>query len=233
MLRRRPKSGPPSRRTPRQTDQGLPPLGVLEEFTHASLAQWRQAGRNLEQFSRQLFFGLEAHRAQHSRELIHAIRASTKALTEFSGWARLVDYRYTNQPLTMAGSISGDGGRFNIGAALNPAAYTPFPALYIAEDFPTAFRERFGVSPVATTNTLTADELVLRRDSSFTQVALDVSLEAVMDIGDLSSLKLVAAVFAWPQACTGYCIHPFDIASGAASLCFRRTGAGLRRSLNW
>jgi hypothetical protein len=58
--------------------------------------------------------------------------------------SRIVDYRYSLDPLSTAGSVRNDGGRFNIGAALSPGAFTAFPALYVAEDYPTAFLERFG-----------------------------------------------------------------------------------------
>lgn len=45
---------------------------------------WRSAGKNLERFSKTLFFDLERHRAQHSDELLDAIRRSTKGPFEFS-----------------------------------------------------------------------------------------------------------------------------------------------------
>jgi hypothetical protein len=194
VKRRHRKPEPPKRNAPRQGDQGLPPLGVLEEFTRASLSKWREAGRNLERLSQQLFFGLEAHRSQHSHELVDAIRASTRGPQQFNGWARLVGYQYTTQPLSMLGSTKGDGGRFNIGTALNPATYTPFPALYVAEDFPTAFRERFGVEQAGKKAELSANEIVLHRDKSFTQVALNVSVESVLDITDLAALKPAADI---------------------------------------
>lgn len=197
MKRRHRKPKPPERKT-LHGEPGLPRLDALEEFTHVSLARWREVGRNLEQLSHALFFGLEAHRLHHSRELIDAIRRSPTGPRQFNGWARLVGYQHTNQPLSTAGSTRGDGGRFNIGGALNPATYTPFPALYVAEDFPTAFRERFGVAQDAK-GSLTAGEMVLRRDSSFTQVALNVSAESVLDVGDLSVLKPIADVLSSMQ----------------------------------
>jgi hypothetical protein len=207
----------------------LPPLGVLEEFTQASLAAWRKAGKNLEKFSQQLFFGLEAHRAMHSRELIDAIRASTKGPLGFKGWSRLVDYQYANQPLSMVGSTNGDGGRFNIGAALNPATHTPFPALYVAEDFPTAFRERFGIDQRGAAGALTAQDLVLRRSSSFAQIALNARVESVLDVGDLESLRPVAEILRRMQM-------PSGVSSLARGLGLRtpglvRTAAGLQRQL--
>jgi RES domain len=161
---------------------------VLEEFSQASLAQWRAAGKNLERFGQAMFFDLERHRAEHSDELMEAIRSSTKGPMEFTSWARLVDYQYTNQPLSTEGSIKGDGGRFNIGRTLNPATYTPFPALYVAEDLPTAFRERFGIDREGSDRGLSATELTLRKEHSFSYVALNVRVETVLDVGDLDAL---------------------------------------------
>jgi RES domain-containing protein len=176
------------------SEPGLPSLGFLEEFTQGSLSQWRAAGKNLERFSKTLFFDLERHRAQHSDELIDAIRTSAKGPFEFSGWTRLVDYRYSDEPLAMEGSIKGDGGRFNIGRTLNPAAYTAFPALYVAEDFATAFRERFGIDKDEDTNGLTAGELILRREQSFSSIALQGRVDCYLDVGDVESLKASADV---------------------------------------
>ena len=207
--RRHRKPEPPKRNLPQQGDKGLPPLGVLEEFTHGSLAKWREAGRNLERFSQQMFFGLEAHRSQHSSELIDAIRASVKGAQQFKGWARLVDYQFTNQPLSMLGSTKGDGGRFNIGARLNPATYTPFPALYVAEDFPTAFRERFGIEQSQKRRALSANEVALRRQSSFTQVALNISVESVLEVQ--SGVVLVGVMLGLlAQHRTSYAPQPKD-----------------------
>lgn len=201
----------------------------LEEFTQGSLARWRAAGRNLQRLSHELFFGLEAHRAKHSGALIDAVRSATTPSCEFPGWTRLVDWRYTNYPLSMAGSVRGDGGRFNIGSQLDPATYTPFPALYVAEDFPTAFRERFGVNSGTAVAGLTANELVLRRESSFSSVALNVGLENALDIGDLSRLKPVAEILKAIKL-------PASVAKLARELRLRppalvRSAAGLQRQL--
>jgi len=149
---------------------------VLEEISASSLAKWRAAGRNLEQLSEILFFGLEARRNHHSAELLDAVRKSAEGAREFTGWSRLVDYQYSTQPLSMAGSVRGDGGRFNIGGGLNAATHTPFPALYVAEDLPTAFRERFGIDPAVSANGLSADELVLRAKGVFHTPGADLQV---------------------------------------------------------
>lgn len=95
------------------------------------------------------------------------------------------------------------GGRFNIGAELAPDSFSPFPALYVAESYAAASREKFGVSKSA--SPLSASELALRRPPSFTQVRLHGSIDALLDIGDANALKPFADVikaFALPKTVT-------------------------------
>lgn len=207
---------------------------MLEEFSRASLAKWRAAGRDLRRFGQHLFFDLERHRAQHSVELVDAIRKAARGPFEFRQSARLVDYTFTNEPLSTAGSIKRDGGRFNIGSTLNPATYTPFPALYTAEDFETAYRERFGIERSARASGLTANELALRRANSFSNVVVSGRVETVIDIGALDSLQATAQILRRFQM-------PHSVAKLARGLRLRppglvRTASGLQRQLlnpNW
>ena len=94
----------------------------------------------------------------------------------------------------MAGSLKGDGGRFNIGSGLNPAAFPAFPALYIASDYPTASRERFGMGPNTSHGGLLSPTLALRSPASFTHVGLRGQIEIAMDISDLRRLHAFAGV---------------------------------------
>jgi len=180
--------------TKRPSGEGdLPSLVLLEQFSQRSLQQWLASARKLTELQSGLFFGLESARQQFSQELIEAIRTNLVAGQAFDGWARIVDYRYCLAPLSVAGSLKGSGGRFNIGGSLNPAVFPSFPALYIAEDYPTAFRERFGSDPDVKSRGLTGAELALRAAASFTHVALRGQLELVIDISELRSLQLFAA----------------------------------------
>ena len=87
------------------------------------------------------------------------------------------------------GILRSEGGRFNIGARLSPGAFTPFPALYLGEDYATAYQERFGQVPDATTAGLSGAELALRKPGSFTQVRVQGRLDLVLDLGDPQALK--------------------------------------------
>ena len=172
--------------TKRPSGEGdLPSLALLEQFSHRSLQQWLASARKLNELQSALFFGLELARQQFSRELIEALRTNLVPGQAFDGWARIVDYRYCLAPLSVAGSLKGNGGRFNIGESLNPAVFPPFPALYIAQDYPTAFRERFGSDADVKSHGLTGAELALRAPASFTHIALRGQLELVMDLSEL------------------------------------------------
>lgn len=231
---RRKKPLPPSRSSPAEVDASPPSLEILEQFSHASLAQWKAAGRNLAALNNALFFGLESQRAEIANALVDAVRLGVTGPFAFQDWARIVDWRYSTEPLSLAGSVRGDGGRFNIGSALNPAAYSPFPALYLAEDFETAYRERFGLKRSSTVGGLSAEEITLRRPTSFTHVKLQGAVDGVIDIGNPEALKAIVAVLARFKL-------PVNVLSTARALGLRpptliRTVAGLQRQLlhsNW
>jgi hypothetical protein len=136
-----------------------------------------------------LYFGLESARQAHGPALLDALRAGAGGPFNFDGWSRIVDYRYSLAPLSTTGSVKSEGGRFNIGRRLSPGAFTPFPALYLAEDYATAHRERFGQAPDVTTHGLTGAELALRTPGSFTQVRVRGRIDLVLDVGDPAALK--------------------------------------------
>jgi RES domain-containing protein len=136
-----------------------------------------------------LYFGLEPARQAHGPALLDALRAGAGGPFNFDGWSRIVDYRYSLAPWSTAGSVKGEGGRFNVGRRLSPGAFTSFPALYLAEDYATAHCERFGQAPEATTGGLTSAELALRHPNSFTHVRVRGRIDMVLDVGDPAALK--------------------------------------------
>lgn len=199
--RRRPQARPPQPGRPGEPEG--PSLIELERFSRASLSRWLQAGESLGRLQCALYFGLDSARQEHGHALLDALRSGAQSVFEFRNWSRIVDYRYTLAPLSVAGSLKTEGGRFNIGGRLNPATFTPFPALYLGEDAATAYRERFGLAPGATEAGLTGAELSLRSPGSFTQVRVHGRVDQVLDIGDPSALQPFVEVikhFTLPQA---------------------------------
>lgn len=107
----------------------------------------------------------------------------------FSNWQRVVTYKYSLDPLSAKGSVLNDpGGRFNIGA-IDPSKFSKFPALYLAEDRGTAYKEKFGLEQQKNYKGLTAEDLLLTRDESITIVTLQGKIEQVINLNDKNALK--------------------------------------------
>jgi hypothetical protein len=109
-----------------------------------------------------------------------------------NGWVRIVDYRYSLQPLSATGSLV-HGGRFNVGADLDPMKFPTFAALYLAESYETAYEEKFG-APSSLGAALAGREFALRRPGSFTSVNVSGRLANLFDLRSAASLKAFTRV---------------------------------------
>lgn len=88
--------------------------------------------------------------------------AKNSRMLQFEKWIRIVSHKYTLVPLSAKGSILiPHGGRFNIGD-IDQLKFSRFSALYLAENFETAYKERFGLyNPTKKQLGLSAEELAL------------------------------------------------------------------------
>lgn len=143
----------------------------------------------MEGLQRSLHFGLEDQRQRTESLLLESMRSCATSNFSVSGWGRIVDLRYSLDPLSMEGSMTGIGGRFNVGAGLSPGVFTAFPALYCADEYGTAFLEKFGSPDVTLPNGLSGEDFALRKPGSFSFIRLNVTLENMLDISDDSTLK--------------------------------------------
>lgn len=229
MPRKRPRKTKPLK----QAQSAKPKAGVeLERFTDADLRTWKRQAEDLERYHVQLFFHLEGQRALCHEDLCDALRQSAPANIVVDRWARIVDYKYSLQPLSAAGSLV-HGGRFNIGGDLDPGKFPVFPALYLAEDYDTAYAERFGQRPSAS-GQLDGHEYALRTPGSFTSVSVNGQLYNLFDLRHAKSLKKFASI-----------ISAFDLpkelrdlagSAGIKSPLVLRSGGQLKTSLlahNW
>jgi hypothetical protein len=120
------------------------------------------------------------------REQLNSSLRSAAAGFKFSGWQRVVKYKYSLDPLSAKGSLCDPGGRFNVGA-IDPTRYPMFPALYLASDKGTALAEVLGrdknVGP------LTPEELALTKPDSISAVSVSGKLESVLDVRASSNLS--------------------------------------------
>ncbi|MDI1245182.1 MAG: RES family NAD+ phosphorylase [Rhodoferax sp.] len=113
---------------------------------------------------------------------------------QMQGWVRIVDYEFTNAPLSSAGSLTGFGSRFNAGMDLDYGTLSPWPALYLAENYETAYREKFQLKSTEVIDGLKPEELALQHDRSHTTVILQGRMNRVFDMTQPRNLDAVAKV---------------------------------------
>lgn len=143
-----------------------------------------------------LYVGMEPQRRRYYEELLQALQSVACKPMSFAGWMRLVPWRYTNDPLSAAGSLKNYGGRFNIGQDVDHSVHAHWPALYAAENQETAYRERFGLTKDSRLDGLTSNELALTNDASYSVVRLDGKLDLVFDLAQPGALEPICAVLA-------------------------------------
>lgn len=115
----------------------------------------------------------------------------TQSLTQ---WVRIVTYQYSLDPLSYAGGLRDIGGRFNAGAELDDGTLKPWPALYIAENLETAFREKSQLAKTDSLGGLTLQELALEHKVSHTTIFVKGKLHSVFDMTSSRSLEAVVQV---------------------------------------
>lgn len=108
----------------------------------------------------------------------------------------MVQYRYSHDPISTAGSVRSVGGRFSIGNDCDESgAAAVFPALYMGDSHETAFRECYQMPPDKMEATgLTPEEMSLRQNDA--SVRINGHIERVFDVKNLENLKPVAKVLA-------------------------------------
>lgn len=177
MVRRRifsPKKSLPGQRRP---------IGILEldRFSEVSLQQWQTLSEDLNELWRVLYFALEPERRRLRPELLEALKTQHNDIFSFSNWVRVVSYTHSLNPLSSAGSLLGYGGRFNPGIDLERGTLSAWPALYLSDDFETAFREKFQLPSDADISGLRPHELALQPQMSHVTILLQGRLLQVFD----------------------------------------------------
>lgn len=167
---------------------------VLDVFTERDMERWSERSEDGQRYSDRVYFDLERQRAEHYEELCCALRAAEAVEVDLDSWARVTDYRWSLSPLSPSGSLNGIGGRFNVGRELDRARNQEFPALYLAADLDTAFREFFGGAPETQKGGLLLQEFALRRRTSFTTYSLRGRLENVFDLRSAKGLQAFGAI---------------------------------------
>lgn len=161
-----------------------PTKGVLEldRFDEASLETWTELSADLDELQDILYFNLEPERRRLRPDLLKALQVTQPTHLEIENWVRIVDYQWTMYPLSAAGSLTGIGGRFNVGTDLDSRTFDPWPALYLAADHATAFREKYQIAAGQLVEGLTPEELSLVHGQSHSTVVLHGKLSRVFQL---------------------------------------------------
>ena len=163
-------------------------LYVLDSFSQKDVVTWKDRHKKIQQYCWDHYSYFSHHRSLVIDKLKEALLSSCDAF-ESSSMHRVVDYGFSDHPLSATGSIIVDpGGRFNIGD-IDGTKFPRFPALYLAEDVETALREKFSLSAAKNVDGLSAQQLNLF--SSTTTVKVRCNLKVVLDLRDKQSLRLL------------------------------------------
>lgn len=143
-----------------------------------------------------MFFDLAGQRAANGAEIRAALQSVSPISTVVDGWCRLINFKYSNEVLSPAGSLKWVGQRFNLGSDIDSVRFPPFPALYIAEDFETAFREYHGFPKDSEANGLRPEELSLEDRGNWVALRLCGRIDNLFDLTKEANLRAVCRVFA-------------------------------------
>lgn len=166
----------------------------LDRFSTSHLKLWRQISADLDELNNLLYFGIEPQRRRRQSDMIAALQSVSAVQVTIDQWVRNVPYRFGGSPLSTAGSLTGFGGRFNIGIDVEQSMHEPWPALYIGEDLETAFREKFQLDRGDRVDGLTPQDLALVPREDFVTFYVNGRLERVFDMEQQDCLKTLCAV---------------------------------------
>lgn len=166
----------------------------LERFTEANITQWNLASENLNELEDVLYFNLEPERRRLRGELTASIQENKPIEFAIQNWTRVVSFEYSLEPLSCIGSIKSYGGRFNVGFELDAGTLKPWPALYLAENFETAFREKRQLASDSSIDGLTPSELALMPGENLTAISVQGGLNRVFDMRNPKSLDSITKV---------------------------------------
>lgn len=186
-------------KTPRagaRSRAAIPGILELDRFSQESLTRWNALSNDLDELQATLFFGVRPEQRRLRADLTAHLQDQRPEQLLLERWARIVTYQFSLAPLSAAGSLRELGGRFNAGKELDPGTLEPWPALYVAEDYETAFREKFQMPSNIQREGLTAQELLLAAPSSHSTVFVNLSLSRVFNMTSSASLQAVARVLA-------------------------------------
>jgi hypothetical protein len=159
----------------------------LDTFSLEDVQRWKRGQEEFIRFYWDWYSELAFQRAKIMPDIKATLLEASIGPFEFSGYQRAVKYRWSNDPLSVVGSVSDIGGRFNIGN-IDGTKFPVFPALYLGQDRLTSLQELMQVNPEGV-GELTAEEMALTDKASISVVSVYGSLETIIDLDQPQRLK--------------------------------------------
>ena len=153
-----------------------------EHYVHSKLIEFEK----LDDDARLLWRDFQSYLASEREKILPQITEALDAVSDldfcFDNFSRIIGSQYSTQPLNAKGSyLLPPGGRFNIGQSISYSAY--FPALYIANNYKTAFAEKFSLKESGESqNGLDALDFALTKPGSFTHMRVKGVIKKVIDL---------------------------------------------------
>ena len=160
-----------------------------ENAIESYLVKLKELDDKLFSFWEDFWAFLSREREQRIDDIKDTLYRSRIENVEFKECSRIVSPTYSTHPLCTKGSVVCPGGRFNFGNI--STSLESFHCLYIANDFQTAFAERYLMSKDETIGKghLEPHDLVFQKPDSHIHCRVDVELESVLDISEDQSLE--------------------------------------------
>ncbi|MCI0443292.1 RES family NAD+ phosphorylase [bacterium] len=152
------------------------------------IAEYKRKTSHIQRFHWDYYNELAYQRSEIFDKLQLALIEKSVKSYDFDGWQRAVKYKYSLNPLSMEGSVTDPGGRFNIGA-IDTTKFPMFPALYVAKEKETAIEELLAQKSDTKTQGMDPLEVALTKKDSITIVAVRGLLDQIFDLHDSENLR--------------------------------------------
>ncbi len=181
--RKRRKPYNPTLRTKKHHDSRI----LLDSFSARNIHDAIQYRDKFLRYHWDYYQNLAFQRDQFSEQIKTAIFQAHEGPFNLKRWRRIVRYKYSMEPLSVQGSMTDPGGRFNLGE-IHPNNFIPFPALYLASDRATGLQEALS-QDVNRENENHAFDSALANPASFSDVSVSGTLETVINLSNPERLE--------------------------------------------
>lgn len=167
---------------PTQTNNKIP---SIDELLNKFFESTDGVNKNKQDFFKAYYGFLQQSREEKLDEIVESL-SKVADISVNENYTRIVRLKY-GDPLSVLGSLSGAGGRFNIGNGMGHTK--PFACLYVANDFHTAFSECYHYPPSYLRGNVSASKMALDKPTDFMTVEVQINIEKCIDLRNKEILR--------------------------------------------